>query len=355
MKKKEVIENNYNLYKKRILYIGFISLFFIIITIISMINHKKSIVFENLINEVIQKKELPISNFNIKVISNNKVNCSTYINSKLNAETICKLKDPKLVIPTNNKFYLLAESNEVELKINTEIFEKDINIIFGKEKVFKLDINNLNIKEDIFKKIIGINKNIELTKLIKDSIKNINIDILLKYNFLQKTDKANIYFKYKIDSKFINYEQESSAIMGIKKFYLNENFSNVKIVSKNLDKSKDIYYDLYKLSMKSSNEKNNINKNLLNIDSNKIISKEEFNKFFKEKLNIYIKSKKNNFNFKYLFTIYLFEIFDKDNIGFNLHSQKTNKVVNNDNLVVNINSGNYKINIKECKTIKDCI
>jgi hypothetical protein len=347
MENKLDINDKYKKYLKRLFVYGFLAIIVNFILLLSIINHKKTVFIQTFVNDTIKAKSIKLeNNIQLKLVSENNAHCYTIPTFNLKAKTICSLNDPSFIIPLGLKKHInIIDSKEITFELLTDLMDKDFKSIMSRKKTILFKINNSTFNENFLKQFLKIDS---LDNSFKEFLSNINIKVELTHNFFSKKNNlSDVKLKVLIDSKLFTYNQEIKAIVGGKNPFKEKQFKTL-IFTKNKNKSKKMYYSLYKTFFKSYNDKIYINQIFLNKNSPVLFKENEFNSLVKEKLKNSILNKQKEYNYLYIFETFMYELFVKDKYGY--YVEVNNKKNNKNSLKVN------RLNAKgeECSSLKEC-
>lgn len=314
-------------YTKKIILIGFLALFGSLCFLIYKANSTKTEIASNFLNSYINKDFMyEDKTLYYKYKADNKFNCSSYftIDNGLKSKTTCSIDNPKLVFYSGSKEDNIISLDKLTFSVNSSLLVTQISDFI--KNGFKLNVeansisiediilnNGINLSPDLlsenskkdlskifneFKKV-NLNGTAEIKPInLKEKFFNVNINGLvlannwglkqeINFNFVTYDKPKEILFKETVsESEAKEFNSPSDAVTELKivlpkEMFINKNYMAFS-ATKSVDQLIDIFYTYYKIIYETKINKNEYNKNYLNLDTDKLVDISTFKKIMKD-------------------------------------------------------------------------
>lgn len=331
MNKKEKNSILMDKYIKKMFIIGFVALMCSLLFLIYKANSSKSQIALNFLNSYINKDFIfDDKTLYYKYKAKTDFNCSTYItiDSGLKSKTTCSIEQPSLVFYSGEKEDNIVSLDKLELSLNSGLFVTQIPDFFKNGFSLKVKADSINIEDIILNNGLNVSKEslslsgqenlIKIFKEFKDlnlkgiaeikplNVKdkffnvNINGDILgnnwglkqnINFNFIQYDKPKEILFKNTVsEAESKEFDSPTDSVTELKivlptEMFVNKNYMAFSATN-GVDNLIDIFYTYYKIMYETKINKNEYNKNYLDIDTDKIVDINTFKSKMKDLTSI---------------------------------------------------------------------
>ncbi len=331
MNKKEKNSQLMHEYIKKASILGLIALFSSLCFLIYKANSSKTQIALNFLNSYINKDFVFEDNtLYYKYKSNSDFTCSTFIaiEKGLQSKTTCSIDKPSLVFYSGEKEDKIVSLDKLELSLNSGLFVTQIPDFFKNGFSLKINAKSVSVEDIILNNGLNVSKellsksgNEDLIKIFKE-FKNINLNgvadikplnikeryfnvnvngnILannwglkqnINFNFIQYDKPKEILFKNTVsEAESKEFDSPTDSVTELKivlptEMFVNKNYMAFSATN-GVDNLIDIFYTYYKIIYETKINKNEYNKNYLDIDTDKIVDINTFKSKMKDLTSI---------------------------------------------------------------------